>query len=135
MATSWLSSWMNIRKELESLSKKKNYIAYSDYLEICKKYDVKFDEAKSLLKYLHDLGIVLYYHDDILLKNLVILSSEWGTDAVYKVLDEQEKQLKNRNGLLHYEDLPSIWQDKDRYPLERYPHLLSLMRKFQLIFS
>ena len=135
MATSWLSSWMNIRRELEGLSKTNNYIAYSDYLDICKKYDVHFEEGKSLLKYLHDLGIVLYYHDDMLLKNLVILSSEWGTDAVYKVLDEQERQLKNRNGLLHNKDLPNIWSDTNKYPPERYPHLLSLMRKFQLIFD
>ena len=135
MATSWLSSWMNIRKELEDLSKTKNHIAYSEYLEICKKYDVNYEEGKSLLKYLHDLGIVLYYHEDMLLKNLVILSSEWGTDAVYKVLDEQEGRLKNRNGVLHSEDLQLIWSDAKKYPPERYPHLLSLMRKFQLIFD
>ena len=78
----------------------KNYITYKEYLEICRNNDVNDKkEALSLIKYLNDLGIVLYYYDDNLLKNLVILSSEWGTDAVYKILDEQERQLKDRNGI------------------------------------
>ena len=135
MKTSWLSSWMTVREELEKLSKEENFISYGRYLEICKTANIDVDEARSLIKYLHDLGIVLYYHDDCLLKNLVILSSEWGTDAVYKVLDEQEHRLKGRNGILHTDDLPVIWNDTTRYPPERYPHLLNLMKKFQLAFD
>ncbi len=135
MKTSWLSSWMAVRNELETLSKVKNYIPYSEYLDICKSNNVDYDEARSLIRYLHDLGIVLYYHDDPLLKNIVILSSEWGTDAVYKVLDEQERTLKGRNGILHTDDLPSIWKDTESYPTERYPYLLNLMKKFQIAFE
>lgn len=135
MKTSWLSSWMAVRKKLESLSESLNFIPYSEYLKICKSEDINVDEARSLIKYLHDLGIVLYYHDDPLLKNLVILSSEWGTDAVYKVLDEQERKLKGRNGILYIDDLSEIWKDTDRYPQERYPYLLSLMKRFQLAFD
>ncbi len=135
MKTSWLPSWKHIRDTLEKLSKRDNFIPYSEYLKICKRFNVDVDEAKSLIKYLHDLGIVLYYHDDPILKNLVILSSEWGTDAVYKVLDEQEKYLKGRNGILHADDLPIIWEDAVCYPPERHIHLLSLMKKFQLIFD
>ena len=135
MKTSWLSSWMAVRNHLEVLTKKINFIPYTEYLGICKAEGIEVDEAKSLIKYLHDLGIVLYYHDDPLLKNLVILSSEWGTDAVYKVLDEQERQLKGRNGILYYDDLPLIWNDDNRYPQDRYPYLLNLMKKFQLAFE
>jgi len=135
MKTTWLSSWMDVRKELEQKAKDTNFIQYSKYLEICSKYGVEASEARSLIKYLHDLGIVLYYQDDICLKNIVILSSEWGTDAVYKVLDEQEQALKGRNGILYTDDLPTIWNDSNRYPQELYPHLLGLMKKFQLAFE
>ena len=135
MKTVWLNSWMSVRKELERLADDNNYITYSDYSKICNNNGVTdTGEALSLVKYLNDLGIVLYYHDDPLLKNLVILSSEWGTDAVYKILDEQERQLKDRNGILKYSDLEYIWSDHDRYPSEFYPHLLNLMEKFQLTF-
>ena len=66
---------------------------------------------------------------------MVILSSEWGTDAVYKVLDEQEKHLKGRNGILHTDDLPIIWNDTVCYPPDRHMHLIGLMKRFQLIFD
>lgn len=134
MKTTWLSSWMSVRQTLEERSKHENFISYQTYLEICAAKDIGDDEALSLAKYLHDLGIVLFYYDDPLLKNLVILSSEWGTDAVYKVLDEQERLLKGRNGILQMEDLPKIWTDSDRYPQRLYPYLLNLMEKFQLTF-
>ncbi|MBD5162907.1 MAG: GTP-binding protein [Oscillibacter sp.] len=134
MKTTWLSSWMSVRQALEERSRHENFIPYQTYLEICASKDIGDDEALSLAKYLHDLGIILFYHDDPLLKNLVILSSEWGTDAVYKVLDEQEQLLKGRNGILRMEDLPKIWTDTTRYPQRLHPYLLNLMEKFQLTF-
>ena len=136
MKTLWLDSWLAVRNELEGLAKTKNHIPYNEYIAICKEKGVdNEEEALSLIKYLHDLGIVLYYHDDFLLKHLVILSSEWGTDAVYKIVDEQERQLKGRNGILYTDDLEKIWSDRERYPAEYYPHLLNLMEKFQLAFK
>lgn len=136
MKTLWLDSWLAVRNELEGLAKTENHISYNEYIDICKKNGVdNEEEALSLIKYLHDLGIVLYYHDDILLKHLVILSSEWGTDAVYKIVDEQERQLKGRNGILYTDDLEKIWSDRERYPAEYHPHLLNLMEKFQLAFK
>ena len=136
MKTLWLDSWLAVRNELEGLAKTENHISYNEYIDICKKNGVNNEEeALSIIKYLHDLGIVLYYHDDILLKHLVILSSEWGTDAVYKIVDEQERQLKGRNGILYTTDLEKIWSDRERYPDEYYPHLLNLMEKFQLAFK
>lgn len=135
MQTTWISSWMTIRQRLEELSVEKNFISYQEYLDLCAAEQIGEDEALSLAKYLHDLGIVLYYHDDPLLKDLVILSSEWGTDAVYKILDEQERLLKGRNGILFFGDLPRIWNDKERYPARLYPYLLNLMEKFQLAFK
>lgn len=136
MKTLWLDSWLAVRNKLESLAKTKNHIPYNEYINICKEKGVdNEEEALSLIKYLHDLGIVLYYHDDFLLKHLVILSSEWGTDAVYKIVDEQERHLKGRNGILYTDDLEKIWSDRERYPAEYYPHLLNLMEKFQLAFK
>ena len=136
MKTEWLEKWLNIRKELETLSTQKNYIHYGDYEEICAKYGVTDEqETQMLIQYLHDLGVIIHYHDDELLCGLVILSPEWGTDAVYKVLDEQQRTLKGQNGILRYADLPKIWSDKQRYPKSMYPYLLKLMEKFQLAFE
>ena len=136
MKTEWLEKWLNVRKELEMLSERENYIHYDKYLKICEKRGLKDEqEAQMLIQYLHDLGVIIHYHDDELLCGIVILSSEWGTDAVYKVLDEQQRTLKGRNGILLYEDLPKIWSDGKRYPRRMYPYLLKLMEKFQLAFQ
>ena len=135
MKQQWLDTWLTVREKLETLAKEKNFIPRSEYLDICAAIGIDESEALFLLQYLHDLGIVLYYANDLLLKNLVILSPEWGTDAVYKVLDEQDRVLKNRNGILYDSDLPQIWKDKKLYPPEIYPYLLNLMENFQLAFK
>ena len=136
MKTEWLEKWLNVRKDLEELSAEENYIHYDEYLKICDKRGVRDEtEARMLIQYFHDLGVVIHYHDDELLCGIVILSPEWGTDAVYKVLDEQQRTLKGRNGILYYKDLPKIWSDGRRYPSHMYSYLLKLMEKFQLAFQ
>ena len=135
MKTEWLEKWLNVRNDLETLSERENYIHYDEYLKICEKRGVRDEqEAQMLVKYLHDLGVIIHYHDDELLCGIVILSPEWGTDAVYKVLDQQQRTLKGRNGILYYEDFPKVWSDGKRYPRRMYPYLLKLMEKFQLAF-
>lgn len=135
MQTEWFSSWAEIREELEALSVERNIITYEEYLKICFKKGIEDNEALSLIKYLHDLGVLLHFHNDVLLKNIVILSPEWGTDAVYKILDAQTNVLKNRNGTLFHGDLHEIWKDKSKYPQDMYPYLLKLMENFQLSFT
>ena len=134
MQTIWFASWINVRRHLEEERNNKNIITYKEYLELCKLYAIDDNEALSLIKYLHDLGVVLYFYEDVLLKNVVILDPEWGTHAVYKILDAQSNILKNRNGILHYSDLQNIWVDSKQYPQEVYLYLLKLMNRFQLSF-
>ncbi len=135
MGMVWLSSWLKVRLELETMAKEKNTIPYKEYQQICRKYNIMQGEALSLSKYLHDLGIIINFHNDLYLKNIVILNPEWGTNAVYKVLDAQETVLKDRNGILKYEDLHKIWKNAEEYPEEIYPVLLRLMENFQLSFE
>lgn len=135
MGMVWLSSWLSVRMELENLAQDTNIITYKKYQEICCKYNILSGEALSLSKYLHDLGIIINFQNDLYLKNIVILKPNWGTNAVYKVLDAQDTVLKNRNGILYYDDLPKIWKNTAEYPEEIYPVILRLMENFQLSFE
>lgn len=135
MKIKWFYEWYQIRMELEKIGTEKKYISYSEYREICKKYELEEKEISSLSKYLHDLGIILHYDDDILLRGIIILSPEWVTEAVYKILDSQETILKKRSGILKIDDLPAIWSNKELYPEEKYVFLLKIMEKFQLCFE
>lgn len=60
----WIKSWHDIRQIILETSKNKKYISLEQYLEICKNKDISRDEALSLSKYLHDLGIILHYQND-----------------------------------------------------------------------
>ena len=131
----WIKSWHDIRQIILKTSKNKKYISLEQYLEICKNKDISRDEALSLSKYLHDLGIILHYQNDLFLKNIVILSPEWSTDALYKILDSQETILRGRNGILYLSDLPKIWNDVEVYPEDKHIFLLKIMEKFDLCYE
>lgn len=131
----WLKSWHDIRQILIQKSKERKYISLEQYLEICAQNDVFRNEALSLSKYLHDLGIILHYQSDQYLKNIVILYPEWSTNALYKILDSQETILRGRNGILYLSDLPKIWNDSETYPEDKYLFLLRIMEKFDLCYA
>ncbi len=125
--------WVRIRQELKELSKDNNYIGLKEYLEICQKHGlVTRDRALFLSDYLHDLGIFLHFQDNPILKHTVILRPEWGSDAVYKVLDNP-KVRDERMGRFSKRDLKNIWCE------ERYAgmqdELLELMMKFELCYQ
>ena len=131
----WLKSWYDIRQTLLQKSKEKKYISLEQYLDICAQNNVSRNEALSLSKYLHDLGIILHYQSDKFLKNVVILYPEWSTNALYKILDSQETILRGRNGILYLSDLPKIWSDSEIYPEDKYVFLLRIMEKFDLCYE
>jgi len=130
MGTFWPSSWLNVRRILKATSK--YHVSYKSYLKVCGKLDIDEGEARTLSRYLHDLGILLHFQNDILLKNTLILKPEWGTDAVYKVLDA--RIVRKRNGVLYGSDLPKIWKNRTLYPKDKYPTILRLMVNFELAF-
>ena len=132
------TAWVTIREELQVLSKtEKNengldYIDLERYLAICTKHNI--DEEKRALflsEYLHDLGAFLHFQDDRLLRNIFILNNEWATDAVYKVLDNED--IKGKNGRFNHSDLDIIWSDK-KYR-RKHSQLLKLMEKFELAYK
>ncbi len=123
-------TWKRVRETLEQ--DERNYISLEEYLVICQ--DNGFTQLKDKLQlsgYLHDLGVCLHFQDSPLLKNTVILKPEWGTDAVYKVLDDQ--QVINNLGKFTTKDLDKIWSD-EQY-LFKQAELLELMMRFKLCYQ
>ncbi|MGK7898954.1 MAG: COR domain-containing protein [Xenococcus sp. (in: cyanobacteria)] len=125
-------TWVKVKQALEN--DLRDYIPLQEYLEICETNG--FTELKNKLQlseYLHDLGVCLHFQDeeDSLLYKTVILKPEWGTDAVYKVLDNP--QVINNQGHFTRNDLKNIWQE-EKYASMR-GELLELMKKFQLCYE
>ena len=130
MNEEWPLSWFNIRERLESETRK--WIGYDEYLKICSDQQIDETGAEILCNYLHDLGIILCFRDNLLLKNIVIRDPEWATDAVYKVLDTNAVQ--ENEGILFHSQLNEIW-NKEVYPQNVYPLLLELMKRFELAYE
>ena len=125
-------TWVKVREALETDTR--NYISLQEYFDICTANGfTKSSDKLQLSKYLHDLGVCLHFQEqeDSILYKTVILKPQWGTDAVYKVLDN--KQVINKQGRFTRDDLKDIWQE-EKYASMR-GELLELMNKFQLCYE
>lgn len=131
MGSEWIKSWLSVREALEADNR--NQIDYTEYQKICEQHSVLKGQKDILSEYLHDLGVVLHFKNDELLKHTMILKPEWGTGAVYKVLDTPAVQ--ERGGILLESDLADIWKDREGYPQRMHLPLLRLMSNFELAFQ
>ncbi|MCF4966466.1 leucine-rich repeat domain-containing protein [Nostoc sp. CMAA1605] len=122
--------WVRVRAALENYSR--NYITQEEYCHLCRVNNLT--DRKDMLRlssYLHDLGVFLHFQDDATLKHYVILKPEWGTTAVYKVLDNDT--VKQNLGCFTRDDLENIW--KSREYAEMRDELLQLMMRFKLCYE
>jgi len=123
-------SWIRVREILENHSQ--NHISVEEYFEICERNDFSSRKDKLfLIDYLHDLGVCLHFSNDPLLKKIVILKPKWGTDAVYKVLDN--KTVINNLGRFKKSDLKDIWNDESYVDMQ--DEILQLMINFKLCYK
>jgi GTPase SAR1 family protein len=122
-------SWIDIRSLLEK--DRRNYIELTEYISMCEQNGLYEPEYQNqVLSYLHDLGVCLHFADDPLLKRIVILKPEWGTVAVYRVLDSP--LVIDNSGHFTKNDLNIIWSG-EQYS-DKQDELLQLMMKFQLCY-
>jgi internalin A len=123
-------TWVRVRDALEADTR--NYITQTEFLTLCDTHGFKrHDDKLQLSGYLHDLGVCLHFQDDPVLKNIVILKPEWGTAAVYKVLDT--KQVNQNLGCFTQTDLTQIWADEQYVQMR--DELLQLMKNFKLCYE
>ena len=125
-------TWTTVRERLEKDAR--NYIPLKEYLTICQNNGFKkLGDKLQLSQFLHDIGVILHFQDDkrSLLYKTVILKPEWGTDAVYKVLDS--KTVVNNFGTFTNNDLDKIWEEEKYTNMQG--ELLELMMKFQLCYQ
>jgi hypothetical protein len=82
-----------------------------------------------LAKWLHELGELLYFHDNEDLKNVVILKPQWVTEHISLVLTS--KQVIDKQGILTDAHRDTLWSDLDH---EIHEHFSNLMEQFDLSY-
>ena len=88
-------------------------------------------EQDLLLRYLHDLGVMLNFSDDEYLGDTNVLNPRWVTEGVYKLLNDAA--IGQHNGVVEMSDLARVL-DPRRYPPGKRMYIIEMMRKFELCF-
>ena len=125
-------SWFEVKEELEQLQQ--DYIPYAEYIQICRsKGIVNEDNQRTLIGFLHDLGVMLNFQDDRRLEDTNILNPVWVTNGVYQILNDNALITKHK-GILAQSMLDLIL-DSQEYPRDRQLFVVDMMRKFELCFD
>jgi hypothetical protein len=135
MGQPWPQSWLAAEQTLEA--RPDHHITVDAYIACCAEHGVDSDVAQGTLgNYLHDLGKILYFRDDYMLRNLVVLKPNWVTKAISRVVTDEPTRAAG--GILRHADLPRIWAadaEGDRYAAHLYPMFLRLMERFDLSYQ
>ena len=131
-------TWMNVLESLRRHSEKVSHIPFKQYLKLCNRQGVNNELAKTYAVLFNEIGHLIYYNDDPILKEILILRPEWLTKAISFVLED--RVVKDQNGLVRYDHLNGIWNDperqiKDRYSEPLHKIFLKLMDRFDLSYQ
>jgi hypothetical protein len=131
------ASWKQVLDAVRQRSKTNAWITYEQFQTLCTEQNVDLALAKTYAAILNELGHLIHYSTDPILKDTVILKPEWLSKAISFVLED--KQVKDQNGLFRHDRLSELWDDPargtDRYPQNLHPVFLKLMEKFDLSYQ
>lgn len=126
----WPNAWLLIRDDLTS--SRKPYLAYAEYLDICKRHGVDAAGGRVLSGLLHRLGSVLHFPDDEWLSHFLIIEPEWATSPVYSLLcSDEARALAGRLPEQLLQQLIARWVEGD---ITGQQIVAALMRKFGLMY-
>jgi internalin A len=126
-------AWFNVKAQLEELGHEQNYISRERYEEKCAELEVRDKlSQRTLIGFLHDLGIVLHFQDDPRLEALGILNPQWVTNGVYRILNDYA--LFQNKGVLERSMLAKMLPEDD-YPANKRLFIVDMMRKFELCYD
>ena len=131
-------SYFQVKEELAQEARKRNYIPIKKYHSICKRRKVsKKQDQDQLIRFLHDLGIVLNFQDpgDPFSQNdPFVLNPEWVTEGVYAIVND--KPLKaQKDGLVRRTKLTEVLKALKGYPTNRHDFIVRKMIQFELAYE
>ena len=122
--------WVDVRQVIKGDSR--NYIYREQFDEICQTQNIsQASDITTLLSYFHDLGVVLHFADNPLLRNRVILKPAWATNAVYRIFDDDV--IKAKAGRFTRCDCETLWSDAQYNRM--HDVLIELMKNFLLVYE
>lgn len=125
----WPKAWRSVKEDLPK--QQKNWMTFADFEKFCTAHGVPKVDHEALAERLHDLGLMLAYRNEPVLRGFGVLNSMWVTDGIYKLINSS--RLQDQKGRFQPADFKRVLPAKD-YPATLHPYLLALMQKFRLCF-
>lgn len=130
MGDKWSQNRLKVKILLEE--KKGDYIPFDNYRKLCLDEGLEDEQITHFTEQLHDLGVLMHFSENEALKDYIIINPEWATDAVYKILDDENAISKK--GKLTFGDFKRIWKENKEYD-NMHHELVALMTEFKLCFA
>ncbi len=132
----YLTSFVNVRNQLERLSKTAQSIPFKHFKDLCKAEGI--EDVELMNDYARTftlLGIALHFADDVHLKTQVFLRPKWIIDALFALLyaPAVAESAAKQAGRFSTRDVENIWTDADYEGMHGI--LLQLMEKFYLCYA
>ena len=131
--------WLNLKDKLEQDDH--DYITYQEYEKKCIETGITRESSRhTLVRLLHELGIILNFADDKRLKDTNVLNPEWVTVGAYKIINDNLLMTEYK-GVLHWQDTERIFRPKSNKEQDCYAteearkFILRMMEKFELCFA
>ena len=107
-------------------------LSFEKFKKIAFLFDINNEsEILESIDLFHKWGSVIH-HNDIQLKDMVILDPAWLVQVMATILTTKHRYIKD--GLLKHSDLIHIWHESE-YPRKFHPSLLQLLQKFEVTYN
>ena len=128
MGAEWPTTWLNAANAVKAAPEK--HITPDQMRQLMSEAGVTHSEQQEYIAIaMHQLGEILYYHDDPELVQTVVLRPEWVNEYICRVLDSHD--VADKDGLLTYANMTALWSDLDRGMRD---HFLGMMDKYEISF-
>jgi internalin A len=130
------ASWQRTRQAVRQLAQEKADISWEAFEALCAQTEVRPVSRPSLLRYLHDTGVL--FHQEDLFHGRIILDQQWVIEAVYTLFDRKRMfwRLLNRgNGQFSFEDLHTFWSSEKDFTAEQSQLALSFMCSCEICYQ
>lgn len=126
------TSWFNINNVLQREAKERQsyFINFERFREICKEVaDITAKESISDVgNFLHELGSILWYSQNPLLKQKIILERHWATEGIFKIIFDETI---SKTGKFSRDDAEKIWECDEAFCFHT-GDLIEMMREFKI---
>ena len=129
MGLRWPHTWLEAANAVRSLGQTQPHASRLDIVALMQAHGLNGEECDILMRWLHELGDILYFADDPLMRGRITLDPQWLTRHIGLVLRSDE--VARQQGILRRSHLQTLWPTLDDYLQD---HILRLMDKFDLAY-